>query len=586
MKRGLWIVILSLLLILVPILFGLTLINLNLKLKTSSELNAEIVSGKASQSNVAMAISVIGPPYLQINSPLNGTYLISQGIPLNFESEGLTTWYNLNEGENITLNGNININASSGNNVLYLFANNSYGLTQKQVSFTINATRVKVILDGFNKNSESNDESQLENQKKDKKGETTQILDYTLEQLQQLDNFVLDDVLNGKIEFNEPVNLTDNEDFIQGVINFTKNVNISYNFIRIKSESFPGLNKPAVLTLNDLTFSNPRILKDGEVCSDLECVIMDYSRGDLIFLVSGFSTYSAEETPEEEIPIPERTSGGGGGIFKRDYNFKADQEQFSIKLKQGDNEFRILNITNYGKQRVTLTLEGSPAIDNFLKFNQRVITLNPGESKLVEIDFFVREDANPNLYLGEILLKTDTEVEKRVLIALEITSSNPLFDVRIYVPEKYLAILPGDEVYYTIEIFNLGDIKDEVDVEVEYNLMSTKGEIVTSSHESMAVRTKLSYIRNKKIPDHLPLGEYLVYVTVKYSGEVASASQSITLGKHEETEYPLPSFIYIIPLMISMVALVMLILLLVILIRLSKKKPKFKRIVLKKVKRR
>lgn len=582
MKRGLWIVILSLLLLLIPILFGLTLVNFNLKLKTSSEISAELVSGKASQSNVAMAVSVIGPPYLQIISPLSGTYLINQGIPLNFESEGLITWYNLDSGENITLNGNRNINASSGFHTLYLFANNSHGLTQKQVSFTVNATNVKIIMDNFNEDYESSDESHAENQKKDKKGETTQIFNYNLEQLQQLDNFILDDALNGKIEFNEPVNLTDNEEFIQGIINFTKKVNISYNYIQIKSDSFPGLNKPAILTLNDLTFNNPRILKDGEICSDLECIIMDYSRGNLMFMVNGFSAYSAEETPEEEIPIPERTSGGGGGIFTRNYNFKTDQEQFSVKLNQGDTDVRVLNITNYGKQRVTLTLESSHTLEKFLKFNQRVIILNPGESKLVEIDFFAREDTNPNLYLGEILLKTDTNVEKRVLVALEITSSNPLFDVRIYVPEKYLVVLPGDEIYYTIEIFNLGDIKDEVDVKVEYNLVNNKGEIVTSSHESMAVRTKLSYIRNKKAPDHLPWGEYIIYVTVKYSGEVASASQAITLGKHEKTEYPLPSFIYIIPLMISIVALVMLILLLVILIRLNKKKPKFKKIILKK----
>lgn len=585
MKKGVLIIILSLLLILIPILFGLMVINFNLKVAAARDLQAEIFSGKASQSNIAMAISVIGAPYLNIINPINGTYLIEQGIPLEFESEGDYTWYNLDNQENKSLEGNGNINATEGSHTLYLFANNTHGISQQSISFTVNSSEIKFIMDNFNEDYEVSDESHPENRKKDKKGETTQIFNYTLEEMQELNNFILDDELNGKIEFNEPVNLTDNEDFENKKINFTKNVNFSYNYIEINSSSFPGLNRFATLTLRDLTFNNPRILKDGEICSELECIIVDYSRGDLIFMVNEFSAYSAEDTPEETQP----SSGGGGGgsiLPWTQANLNLNYEQISLKLKQGETEFKQINITNKGKQKLTITFNTSSNLKNFLKIEESTITLNPGESKLVSLDFFVREDTLPGMYLGKIILNPGTKVlEKVIIIGLEVVTKNPLFDVRIYVPEKYLQVMPGEEIYYSVEIFNLGEIEEEVDIEVEYSLLNEQGNTITSHHESMAVRTKLSYIRNKEIPNHLPFGNYVIYLKVKYAGQISSTSQMITLGPHSETEIPLPRFVYVIPIIISLIAMIILILLFWILLKLHKKPKRYAPVRLKKLKK-
>lgn len=582
MKKGDLIVILSLLLILIPILFGLTLINFNLKLKAARELQAEILSGQASQSGVAMAITVIGPPYLELTYPKNGTYLIEDGIPLEFESEGDYTWYNIDNQENITVSGNTFVNISGGVHTLYLFANNTYGIAQESISFTANSTKIKIIMDNFNEDYEVSDETHPENRKKDKKGETTQIFDYTLEEIQNLDNFILDDDLNGKIEFNEPVNLTDNIEFSNRLINFTEAVNVSYNYIEINSTYFPGLERFATLTLRDLTFNNPRILKDGEICSEIECIIVNYSRGDLTFMVNGFSAYSAEDTPNETQPPSGGGGGGGGSILPWiKSNIYLDSEQISLKIKQGETSFKQINITNKGKQKLTITLDTSSNLRNFLKIEESTIILNPGESRLISLDFFVRENTSPGMYLGKIILNPGTNsLEKVIIVGLEVITKNPLFDVRIYVPEKYLQVMPGDEIYYSVEIFNLGEIEDEVDLEVEYSLINDKGETVTSHHESMAVRTKLSYIRHKEIPDHLPLGNYVIYLKVLYAGQVSSTSQMITIGPSSEIETPFPRFIYIVPTIVSIIAMVILMLLFWILLKLNKK-DRFKEMILK-----
>ncbi|HII68933.1 TPA: S8 family serine peptidase [Candidatus Woesearchaeota archaeon] len=91
---------------------------------------------------------------------------------------------------------------------------------------------------------------------------------------------------------------------------------IEHNRIRIDTSiaslHLDLLNKPANVTFYNLAFSNPRILRDGSVCSD--CVILNYKDGNLTFSVPGWSEYVSEETP---VPVESgsssSSSGGGGG---------------------------------------------------------------------------------------------------------------------------------------------------------------------------------------------------------------------------------------------------------------------------------
>lgn len=371
------------------------------------------------------------------------------------------------------------------------------------------------------------------------------------------------------------MNLTDNLEFSNRLINFTDSVNVSYNHIEINSTKFPGLNKFATLTLRDLTFNNPRILKNGALCSPVECIIVNYSRGDLTFIVGGFSSYSAEETPSNQTQPPSGGGGSGSVLSWIQPSIYLDSEQISLKLKQGGTSLKQINITNKGKQKIVLSLSVPSNLEGFLKIDSDTITLNPGQSKIVSLDFLVRENTLPGIYLGKLILNPgNNQIEKSIVIALEVITKNPLFDVRMYVPEKYLQVMPGDEIYYSVEIFNLGDTDEEVDIEAEYILLNKDGEVITSHHESMAVRTKLSYLRHKEVPDHLPLGDYILYLRVKYAGQVSSTSQMITIGTHTQTEFPLKgiSFIYVIPLLISFIALIILIMLLITLLRLNKKR--------------
>lgn len=108
---------------------------------------------------------------------------------------------------------------------------------------------------------------------------------------------------------------------VDGIINWTKLLDLSsgkdwasyivlsYNHAEVNA---PELNGNAKITLYNLSWSNPRILKNNNPCSD--CNKISYVNGTLIFTVTGFSTYTTDETP---IVV---SSGGGSSGNSGRYN--------------------------------------------------------------------------------------------------------------------------------------------------------------------------------------------------------------------------------------------------------------------------
>jgi hypothetical protein len=93
----------------------------------------------------------------------------------------------------------------------------------------------------------------------------------------------------GKILYNVPITITRD-------LNLDDNIIIERNKISIDSLSIYEFDKPAILSLYGLTFINPRVLRDGVICTD--CIELSYIDGNFEFSVTGFSNYSADETPD------------------------------------------------------------------------------------------------------------------------------------------------------------------------------------------------------------------------------------------------------------------------------------------------
>jgi len=240
-------------------------------------------------------------PELTIIKPENETYIHTNNLLLNYTADYEDyVWYNINlTGDNETITGNTTFDVSSqGSHTLYLYANNSNGETAKNVTFSVDINKFAVIYDEF----------------KDE-GESTDFNQSSYEDLQNLSNVVLENTDYGKIQFNEAINVTNDANVSDNEIDLDTHTNISDNRIEINSTALPNFNTSATLYLYNLTLSSPvRILRDGSVCSSAICTQQSYTGGTLIFNVTQFTVYSAEETPAAEEPSEEEARPAGRGV--------------------------------------------------------------------------------------------------------------------------------------------------------------------------------------------------------------------------------------------------------------------------------
>ncbi|MDD5177988.1 MAG: hypothetical protein PHT54_01755 [Candidatus Nanoarchaeia archaeon] len=294
-----------------------------------------IFDAKATAESVYLKVNVDStPPNVIIHYPLNTTYNRPCDIFLNITaydemSQVAMRWYtidNLPVNYSIPYYNNASISVSGqGGHIIRVYVRDSLGFVNdsETVSFEINTSLGYVVnLTTYT-------------------GNTTNIINLTTTEQENITDLCLEKTGYGKVNFKEPINLSDDgkwfEDQPVRVFDFDANTLITYNKIFINTTEMPQLNKPATLQLEDLNFTNPRILKDGVVCSD--CVIEEYNNGVLIFNVTSFSEYSVEETPVETPTTPATGNAGGGGSSSRGLFAK----EINISEETGQNPYKELH---------------------------------------------------------------------------------------------------------------------------------------------------------------------------------------------------------------------------------------------------
>ncbi|MFC1800790.1 hypothetical protein ACFLYT_01910, partial [Nanoarchaeota archaeon] len=125
------------------------------------------------------------------------------------------------------------------------------------------------------------------------KGETTN-LSYIGSEDTEVAGLTLDTGTHGKIEFTENVTLNSS-------YNLNNPIEIGYASISLNPAIYPTLNTPANLTMRNLQFGYPKLLKDGAACTDCTILSWDTNTGELIFNVTSFSTYTAEEANQSKM---------------------------------------------------------------------------------------------------------------------------------------------------------------------------------------------------------------------------------------------------------------------------------------------
>lgn len=495
-------------------------------LAASDSITGEVVAtGEVTTNNMAMTISLSGLPSLNILSPKNETY-ITTNLLLNYSvNDGDEIWYNLDGIYNITISSSVNLSANNGIHTLYLYSNNSYGVSSKSIIFNVNTSKLIIYYDKY---------------KGIKKGSSTNFELLTYEDLQSVENVILEHSDYGKISFSKSINITDDLDSTDNIVDLDSNTNISFNHIYINSSALPNFDKTATLSLYNLSFSNPRILIDGEVCPSAMCTVVNYSNGLLQFNVKHFASYSAEETPEGDVVIPPvevPSSGGGGGstIVAREV-FIVDIDQIGVEVKQGSVVTKKLTITNKENRKLNVEIQVEDW-GELAKLSESSFSLGPLESKTIFIDFIARENYSPDIYIGKIIASAEN-FEKEILFSIVIESKTELFDVSVNIPKSYMEIFAGEEFLSEVELFNLGET-GRIDARIEYFIKNSDGEVIIFEEEVKAIETSLNFVKTFNIPSNIPSGKYLIYVRVSYGNQIIGASSWFSILDSSERETPL-----------------------------------------------
>ncbi len=475
-----------------------------------------IFTTKATQQSFSASILVdTYPPDIILDSPLNITYNTSW-IGLDYSvrdsASGVnTTWYNLNHGQNITITSNTTVNVNTlGGNTLYIYANDSAGLenSTEYVAFSISANKTVLCCEFPGQ-------------------ETTNFTQYTDEELENLTGVVLQVPDYGRIAFSEEINLS-------GLVtDFDTYAVIGENSIYLDANNLPNLNKKAKVQLYNLTFNNPRILRDGSVCPASICTRESYENNVLTFNVTGFSNYSVEETPEEQpTPTPSNAGGGGGGGQASLYSdFKIDPTTMKIKLRPGESDTRNIIIANAGEKTLSVELKLSTP-KGFGIISKETLTIEPGQEEESALFFEVGKDEEPGVHTGKIIVEADG-TRKEILVVIEIESEEKLMDVKLDIPEEYRSVRPGGSVYANIELFNMG-AAGRVDVVLKYGVKDSNDTTIITESEAVSIETQTSIIRQVLLPPDMREGRYTLFVEAHYDGTVSTATQEFNVKKEED----------------------------------------------------
>lgn len=393
-------------------------------------------------------------------------------------------------------------------------------------------------------------------------------------ELENSTEIVIEKYDNGKISFAEPISI--NQD-----INLNANINISNNHIEINSSALPEFDKPATLSFYNLTLTNPRILKDGVLCPAAECKAVNYISGVFIFNVTGFTAYSAEETPVEEAA----SAGGGGGgpaqakkrgpinvaPFAKEPKpgFETDSYKIETSVKQNRVKKEVIKVSNPTDKDMEISIGLTKNIDFIHKEDK--VTLAPGETKDIELIIAPTDENKPDTYTTQLVLKKD-DISRYVPLIITVQSLLQLMDASMEIYSEDKTVYQEDNLLMGLKLFNLGE-SDKISVDILWQVKDFNDNILLKDTSKLDVETQTAFVKKLFIPSTIEPGEYMVVAIATYNDSSTITSSSFNVAKKQVIEQPIsPERGIIMRLVIVAAAIALLIIILIIMILYERRK--------------
>ncbi len=249
---------------------------------------------------------------------------------------------------------------------------------------------------------------------------------------------------------------------------------------------------------------------------------------------------------------PDGAGGGGGTIIS---NFKLDTDLIKVLIKTGESKREVLQIKNIGGTILNISLDFGN-LEEFMIASEESFLLEAGETKIINIDIFAKEEEIPDAYTGRIIVKGNG-ITKIINVIIEVKERKPLFDVLTNVRNKKVS--PEYNVIANIKMMNMGDL-EHIDVLFYYAIKDFEGNVLTFKEESLFIEKELEIVRRLKVPENLSPGNYIFYSRVSYEEISATSADVFTVTEKVKVS--------------NLVLLVIVILLIIILIYLLKKRKR------------
>jgi len=229
--------------------------------------------------------------------------------------------------------------------------------------------------------------------------------------------------------------------------------------------------------------------------------------------------------------------------------FTVEKEIIKIVLEQSERKTFYFKLKNAGNDIITVTIDTDLA--EYISFEDKVITLKPGEEK--EVSFNVRVEDSPNVYLGKIFLISDF-LEKEIELILEVHPAFSLFDVKVLVQKQYKQVNRGQIVAADIALVNLGETKEAT---LFYSIRDLNNEDIVSKEEMIFIKEPVIISRELKLPDDIKADKYFFYVSLTSGSDKEFATDVFEVVKKPPIEF-FTRFSFLIRLLIIFVLVTLL----------------------------
>lgn len=161
-----------------------------------------------------------------------------------------------------------------------------------------------------------------------------------------------------------------------------------------------------------------------------------------------------------------------------------------------------------------------------------VTPVSPGNHTII----ITASDESQSQVSAKISMYFLVKLDSNAVVALPTTNNTvekgnggTLFDVIVAIPQQFKTVNSKGEIVAKVKFVNFGSSGHPVDVESQYTIRNSKGEVVMQSSQTVAVATQLSIIKTFYPNPNMAAGTYTLTVSVPSQDLVATASDTFEL---------------------------------------------------------